>query len=173
MYDPATKEFSEKLYEDGTYDVGGFTGGCRPGGSISANVNKKTNKLRSLTYAADKPVTIYFDDESNAVNDEVDDEDKEGFSSRQLIESLQSLFPNDWVRVTTSDQNNTKGVFLVYNSNNPGDYYYFDLLKGQVFMLYQNNPWLDRSNLSRKSNTGYKTGKIKVFLNGTKAKVRR
>ena len=79
LYDPATKEFSEKLYEDGTYDVGGFTGGCRPGGSISANVNKKTNKLRSLTYAADKPVTIYFDDESNAVNDEVDDEDKEGF----------------------------------------------------------------------------------------------
>ena len=84
---------------------------------------------------------FYFDDDANEINNEAEEKsDEVKFTSRQLKESLQAIFPDDWVAVQTSDRNNTKGVFRVYNSNNPGDYYYFDLLKGQIFMLYQNSP---------------------------------
>ena len=157
IYNPETREFSEKVFSDDVYDIGGFTGGCRSGTPMSANVNSKTGQLRSLTYAGAEPTTLYFDDSANEINDEADEEtDEVKFSTRQLKESLQSIFPDDWVSVTTSDGNNTKGVFRVYNSNNPGDYYYFDLTKGQVFMLYQNSPWLDRDVLSKKQLVKYK-----------------
>lgn len=153
-YDPKTREFSDVIYHDETYDVGGFTGGCRGAGSIRADLDENTSTLRSLTYTAAGPKTLYFDD--NVVEDEVDEKsDDIKFSSRQLGESLQSLFPNDWVSIITKDNNNTKGVFAVTNSNNPGDYFYFDLTKGQVLMLYQNSPWLDRDNLSKKEVVTY------------------
>ena len=157
IYNPETREFSEKVFSDDVYDIGGFTGGCRNGTPMSANVNNKTGQLRSLTYAGAEPTTLYFDDSANEINDEADEEtDEVKFSTRQLKESLQSIFPDDWVSVTTSDGNNTKGVFRVYGSNNPGDFYYFDLMKGQVFMLYQNSPWLDRDVLSKKQLVKYK-----------------
>ena len=157
IYDPQTREFSDKVYSDDVYDIGGFTGGCRSGTPMSANVNQETGQLRSLTYAGAKPTTLYFDDNANEINNEAEEESDEiKYTSRQLKESLQALFPNDWISITTSDGNNTKGVFQVYNSNNPGDYYYFDLLKSQVFMLYQNSPWLDRDTLSKKQLVKYK-----------------
>ena len=46
----------------------------------------------------------------NAITSAVQEESDEiKFTSRQLKESLQALFPNDWVSITTSDGNNTKG----------------------------------------------------------------
>ena len=157
IYNPKSREFSEKLFSDDVYDIGGFTGGCRNGTPMRANVNRETGQLRSLTYAGAEPTTLYFDDSANEINDEADEEtDEVKFSTRQLKESIQSLFPDDWVAITTSDGNNTKGVFRVYNSNNPGDYYYFDLIKGQVFMLFQNSPWLDRNVLTKKKLIKYK-----------------
>ena len=157
IYNPKTREFSDLVYADSIYDIGGFTGGCRSGTPMSANVNQETGQLRSLTYAGAEPTTLYFDDEANEINNEADEQSDEiKFTSRQLRESLQAIFPNDWVAIQTSDGNNTKGVFRVYNSNNPGDYYYFDLLKGQVFMLYQNSPWLDRDVLTKKQLVKYK-----------------
>ena len=157
IYNPETKEFGDRIYSDEVYDVGGFTGGCRSGTPISASVNEETGQLRSLTYGGAKPTSIYFDDSANEINNEAEEESDEiKFTSRQLKESLQALFPNDWVSITTSDGNNTKGVFRVHNSNNPGDYYYFDILKSQVFMLYQNSPWLDRNVLTKKQLVKYK-----------------
>ena len=157
IYDPKTREFSDVVYKDDIYDIGGFTGGCRGGTSMRASVNPETGQLRSLTYGGAEPTSLYFDDESNEINDEADeDSDEIKFSSRQLKESLQALFPEDWVSISTGDSNNTKGVFRVYGSNNPGDFYYFDLLKGQVFMLYQNSPWLDRNVLTKKKLIKYK-----------------
>ena len=170
LYDPETKEFSDTIYKDDRYDVGGYTGGCRPSGGISATVDPDTKKLTELTYVAEEPKRIYFDD---LYADEDEESDEIKFTTRQLRESLESLFPNDWVALSTTDNNNTKGVFRVYNSNNPGDYYYFDLLKGQVFMLYQIKPWLDRDVLVKKEVINYKARDglmITAYLSKTKKK---
>ena len=43
-YDPKTREFSEKLYQDPNYDVGGYTGTCR-NASGGAGVDYDTREL--------------------------------------------------------------------------------------------------------------------------------
>ena len=60
IYNPKTREFSDLVYQDPVYDVGGFTGGCRSGTPMSASVNEETGQLRSLTYAGAEPTTLYF-----------------------------------------------------------------------------------------------------------------
>ena len=173
LYNPKTREFGDTLYKDERYDVGGFTGGCRSGNTISASVDPDTKKLKSLRYESDKPTTLYFEDFFKDQDEENDDSDEIKFTNKQLRESLESLFPEDLVRISTRDKNNTRGVFIVYNSNNPGDYYYFDLLKGQVLMLYQNSPWLDRNVLAKKELVNYKARDgltITGYLTKTKKK---
>ena len=79
------QEFSDKVYSDDVYDIGGFTGGCRSGTPMSANINQETGQLRSLTYAGAKPTTLYFDDNANEINNEAEEESDEiKFTSRQL-----------------------------------------------------------------------------------------
>ena len=50
LYDPKTREFSDKLYEDPDYDVAGFTGTCREIRGAGASVDYDTKSLTAVFY---------------------------------------------------------------------------------------------------------------------------
>ena len=108
LYDPKTREFSEKLYQDPNYDVGGFTGTCR-NASGSAGVDYDTRELLYVTYEAQEPVNVYFDEEI-----------------AQIYNGLEAVFPNEWVRPVTRDKDRNKMVIRVSSPSNPGDYYFYN-----------------------------------------------
>ncbi len=131
LYDPKTKTFGEKLYEDPRYDVGGYTGGCR-NASGGASIDPVTKELVSVSYTTHEPKKLYFDDEAG-----------------QLYQTLKATFPNDYVSIVTQDSSKNKAVISLWGSNNPGEYYYLDMEKGSLTELYKSRPWLDRSKLSK------------------------
>ena len=64
LYDPKTKTFIEKLYEDKEYDIGGYTGGCRDtynGGICS--IDPVTQDYQVLTMLTYEPVRLFFNDD--------------------------------------------------------------------------------------------------------------
>jgi dipeptidyl aminopeptidase/acylaminoacyl peptidase len=126
LYDPVTREFSEKLYQDPNYDVGGFTGTCREA-SGGAGVDYDTRELLYVTYEAQEPVKIYFDDEI-----------------ANIYTNLDAVFPNEWVNVVTRDKDRNKFVISVTSPSNPGDYYFYNKEAGQLIPLYNYAPWIDR-----------------------------
>ena len=129
FYDMETKEFSNKLYHDPDYDVSGLTGSCRPasGGGTS---NRMTSELEYVSYSTLKPERVYFDKEAE-----------------QIFATVQSVFPDDFVSITTSSADRKIMVVYVSNSNNPGDYYLVNLNEGSVKPLFSISPWLDRNKL--------------------------
>ena len=129
FYDMQTKEFSNKLYHDPDYDVSGLTGSCRPasGGGTS---NRMTSELEYVSYSTLKPERVYFDKEAE-----------------QIFATVQSVFPDDFVSITTSSADRKIMVVYVSNSNNPGDYYLVNLNEGSVKPLFSISPWLDRNKL--------------------------
>jgi len=129
FYDMETKEFSNKLYQDPDYDVSGLTGSCRPasGGGTS---NRMTSELEFVSYSTLKPERVYFDKEAE-----------------QIFATVQSVFPDDFVSITTSSADRKIMVVYVSNSNNPGDYYLVNLNEGSVKPLFSISPWLDRNKL--------------------------
>ena len=108
LYDHKTKTFGDKLYQDPNYDVGGFTGTCR-NASGGAGVDYDTRKLLYVTYEAQEPVKIYFDDEI-----------------AEIYNGLDAVFPNEWVSVVTRDKERNKMVIRVSSPSNPGDYYFYN-----------------------------------------------
>jgi len=126
LYDPETREFSEKLYQDPNYDVGGFTGTCRPasGGAI---VDYDSRELLGVSYTAQEPVNIYFDEEI-----------------AEIYNGLEAVFPNEWVNVVTRDKDRNKMVIEVWSPTNPGDFYFYNRKQSQLIPLYNYAPWVDR-----------------------------
>ena len=137
FYDMETKEFSNKLYHDPDYDVSGLTGSCRPasGGGTS---NRMTSELEYVSYSTLKPERVYFDKEAE-----------------QIFATVQSVFPDDFVSITTSSADRKIMVVYVSNSNNPGDYYLVNLNEGSVKPLFSISPWLDRNKLVKSISVKY------------------
>ena len=129
FYDMETKEFSNKLYQDPDYDVSGLTGSCRPA-SGGGSSNMMTSELEYVSYSSLKPERVYFDKEAE-----------------QIFATVQSVFPDDFVSITTSSADRKIMVVFVSNSNNPGDYYLVNLNEGSVKPLFSISPWLDRNKL--------------------------
>ena len=122
----ATKEFSEKLYQDPDYDVSGLTGSCRPA-SGGGTTNRMTSEIEYVSYSTLKPERVYFDK-----------------NAEQIFATVQSVFPDDHVSISTSSADKKIMVVSVSNTNNPGDYYLVNLNEGTVKLLFQRSPWLDR-----------------------------
>lgn len=137
IYDPNTKEFSDKLFEDPDYDIGGYTGGCRPA-SGGASVDPVSRKLTYVGYTSYKPERIYFDDEAGT-----------------RYKAVKQVFPNDYVSFTTSSHDKKRSIVNVWGSDNPGDYYYLDMNTGELKLMWQNSPWIDRSITSKKQPVKY------------------
>ena len=155
FYNMETKEFSEKLYQDPDYDVSGLTGSCRPA-SGSGTTNRMTSELEFVSYSTLKPERVYFDKEAE-----------------QIFATVQAVFPDDHVSITTASADKMIMVVGVSNTNNPGDYYLVNLKEGSVKLLFQRSPWLDRNKLVKAIPVKYKARdglEIPALLTLTKQK---
>lgn len=137
FYDMDTREFSEKLYQDPDYDVSGLTGSCRQA-SGGGSSNRMTSELEFVSYSTLKPERVYFDQDAE-----------------QIFATVQSVFPDDFVSITTASADKMIMVVNVSNSNNPGDYYLVNLKEGTVKLLFQIAPWLDRDMLVKSKPVKY------------------
>ena len=131
LYEPSTKTFLEKVYEDKEYDIGGYTGGCR-GARGSASIDPVTQELLSVNYVKDKPVRLFFNDELG-----------------RTYRALEQVFPDEYISISTSNNDKTRAIVFISNSDDPGEYYYLDLAKGELKPMWTIKPWLDRSKLSK------------------------
>ena len=138
LYEPSTKTFLEKVYEDKEYDIGGYTGGCR-GARGSASIDPVTQELLSVNYVKDKPVRLFFNDELG-----------------RTYRALEQVFPDEYISISTSNNDKTRAIVFISNSDDPGEYYYLDLAKGELKPMWTIKPWLDRSKLSKKEFIKYK-----------------
>ena len=155
FYDHTTKTFSEKLYQDERYDVGGLTGSCRPASGSRYSIGA-SGEISSISYESYQPEYLFFDKQLE-----------------QTYVSIASLFPNDFVRAVTSGDGGNKLVVSVSSSNNPGEYYFVDLKQGQVTPLHTRNPWLDREKLAKTIPVSYTARdglEIPAYLTLTKEK---
>ena len=130
IYDPKKRTF-DLLFEDERYDIAGPVGGCRTA-SGNVSVDSTTLELLSVNYYAEKPVRLFFDEEYG-----------------QDYNQLAATFPDDVVRIVTTNSDRTKFVISVSSSTNPGDYYYYDKEFGTLSFLWERMPWIDRSKLSK------------------------
>ena len=62
---------------------------------------------------------------------------------------MQGVFPDHNVSPITASTDRTKMVVRIWETDEPGEYFYVDLNKGEVRSLFKSFPWLDRSKLSR------------------------
>jgi len=136
VYDPDKRTF-DLLFEDDRYDIAGPVGGCRTA-SGNVSVDSTTLELLSVNYYAEKPVRLFFDEEYG-----------------QDYNQLASTFPDDVVRIVTSNTDRTKFVISVSSSTNPGDYYYYDKEFGTLSFLWERMPWIDRTKLSKMQPISY------------------
>lgn len=136
IYDPDKRTF-DLLFEDDRYDIAGPVGGCRTA-SGNVSVDSTTLELLSVNYYAEKPVRLFFDEEYG-----------------QDYNQLASTFPDDVVRIVTTNTDRTKFVISVSSSTNPGDYYYYDKEFGTLSFLWERMPWIDRTKLSKMQPISY------------------
>ena len=136
VYDPDKRTF-DLLFEDDRYDIAGPVGGCRTA-SGNVSVDSTTLELLSVNYYAEKPVRLFFDEEYG-----------------QDYNQLAATFPDDVVRIVTTDADRKKFVISVSSSTNPGDYYYYDKEFGTLSFLWERMPWIDRSKLSKMQPISY------------------
>jgi len=136
VYDPDKRTF-DLLFEDDGYDIAGPVGGCRTA-SGNVSVDSTTLELLSVNYYAEKPVRLFFDEEYG-----------------QDYNQLAATFPDDVVRIVTTNTDRTKFVISVSSSTNPGDYYYYDKEFGTLSFLWERMPWIDRTKLSKMQPISY------------------
>ena len=136
VYDPDERTF-DLLFEDDRYDIAGPVGGCRTA-SGNVSVDSTTLELLSVNYYAEKPVRLFFDEEYG-----------------QDYNQLAATFPDDVVRIVTTNTDRTKFVISVSSSTNPGDYYYYDKEFGTLSFLWERMPWIDRTKLSKMQPISY------------------
>ena len=137
LYDHKKREFSGKLYQDPRFDVGGLTGSCRQASGNNLS-NSASNELSAINYDTHNLEYLFFDKDSEST-----------------YVAIKSLFPDDNVRIQTSNSDATRMVVSVSGTNNPGEYFYVDINEGRVESLFKSRPWLDRSKLSKAKSVIY------------------
>ena len=141
VYDPETRNF-DLLFEDPTYDVAGPVGGCRTADGGAA-IDEKTNELIYVSYYAEKPERLIFNEEL-----------------KQSYEMILGHFIADRgedvvVRPVTWSKDRNKVVYSVSSSSNPGEYWYFDKENVILSFLWERSPWIDRTKLAKKVPINY------------------
>ena len=136
IYDPEVRSF-ELLYEDPTYDVAGPVGGCRTADGGAA-IDEKTNELIYVSYYAEKPKRLIFNEELAE-------------SYEMILQHFTGVYGDDVVvRPITWSKDRNKVIYSVSSSTEPGEYYYFDKENVILTFMWDRSPWIDRSKLSRK-----------------------
>ena len=136
IYDPEVRSF-ELLYEDPTYDVAGPVGGCRTADGGAA-IDEKTNELIYVSYYAEKPKRLIFNEELAE-------------SYEMILQHFTGVYGDDVVvRPITWSKDRNKVIYSVSSSTEPGEYYYFDKENVILTFMWDRSPWIDRSKLSKK-----------------------
>ena len=141
IYDPETREF-ELLFEDPTYDVAGPVGGCRTADGGAA-IDEKTNELIYVSYYAEKPERLIFNQELK--------ESYEMILGHFIADRGEDVV----VRPVTWSKDRNKVVYSVSSSSNPGEYWYFDKENIILSFLWERSPWIDRTKLAKKVPINY------------------
>ena len=131
LYDMKTREFSDKLYQDDVYDVGGLTGSCRTTGGYAASVQGNSS-VQYIRYTSYQPEYLFFDKDAEAT-----------------YIALKNIFPDEFVSVLSSDVSAKVMLVKVSSPSNPGQIYIVDLHNDTINILAEIAPWLDRSKLAK------------------------
>ena len=158
LYDYKTRTFGDKLFQDPEFDAAGLTGSCRTSEG-SAFTNIMTGDVDGIGYYGMQAERVFFDKD---------------YENKYL--SIKSVFPDQNVSPVASSADRTRMVVLVWDTNEPGEYFYVDLRKGQVTSLFKSAPWLDRNKLSKAQKIWYTARdglKIPAVFTPTKIKTDR
>jgi len=158
LYDYKNRTFGDKLFQDPEFDAAGYTGGCRPSQGRTIT-NTFSGDVDAISYWGMNQEIIFFDKDLE-----------------QKFTAVQGVFPDHNVSPITASTDRTKMVVRIWETNEPGEYFYVDLNKGEVRSLFKSFPWLDRSKLSRGQKIWYTARdglKIPAIFTPTKIKTDR
>lgn len=114
IFDPATGETMEMLYENEDYDVSGIS------------YSRKRKVITSASYTSWKRERHFFDAES-----------------QQLFEKLEMELPGYEIAITASDKAEETYVVRTYSDRSMGAYYLYDKKKAKLEKIQDVSPWLD------------------------------
>ena len=158
LYDYKNREFGNLLFKDPEFDAAGLTGGCRPAqGNVFTDV--MSNEADGIGYWGMGYERVFFDKEYEA-----------------NYMAVKGVFPDHNLSVTTTSADRTRMVVQIWDTDEPGEYFYVDLNKGEVISLFKSKPWLDRSKLSKGQKIWYTARdglKIPAVFTPTKMKTDR
>jgi len=114
IFDPATGETMEMLYENADYDVSGIS------------YSRKRKVITSASYTSWKRERHFFDAET-----------------QQLLEKLEAELPGYELAITASDKAEETYVVRTYSDRSMGAYYLYDKKKAKLEKIQDVSPWLD------------------------------
>jgi len=114
IFDPATGETMEMLYENADYDVSGIS------------YSRKRKVVTAASYTSWKRERHFFDTES-----------------QQLFEKLEKVLPGYEISITASDKAEETYVVRTYSDRSMGAYYLYDKKKDKLEKIQDVSPWLD------------------------------
>lgn len=114
IFDPATGETMEMLYENADFDVSGIS------------YSRKRKVITSASYTSWKRERHFFDAES-----------------QQLFEKLEMELPGYEIAITAYDKAEETYVVRTYSDRSMGAYYLYDKKKAKLEKIQDVSPWLD------------------------------
>ena len=127
--DYETEEYVEMIYHDPDFDVSSPLQGDN---TLSLWFDDNGAGLYGFSYAAEKPVDVYFDGYFQSVK-----------------KSLEAVFPNERITLTDWSQDLTRFLINVRSDTNPGASYMFDISKGSLSLISDFAPWLKEYKLAK------------------------
>ncbi|MDA3942248.1 MAG: S9 family peptidase [Bacteroidetes bacterium] len=119
IFDPATAEVTEVLYENADYDVSGIS------------YSRKRKLITAASYTSWKRERHFFDQES-----------------KQLFEKLENLLPGYEVAITASDKAEETYIVRTYSDRSMGAYFLYDKKKDKLSKIQEVSPWLDEDKMA-------------------------
>lgn len=119
-YNFKTREFGDLVFEHPKVDVSGIS------------LSEKTRDIVSVTYTYDKPVTKYLDPRW-----------------KQAMDGINQALPDTLNFMSSMDREETKGVVVSYSSQQPPEYYLYDMDGRKLTYLAASRPWVDPGEMAK------------------------
>lgn len=119
IFDPATGEEEEILFEDSHYDVTGL------------NYSRLNKKLIAASYTGVKQEYHFFDEEYKAI-----------------YADLTAQFPGMEVYMVSSNDAEDKFILRTYGDKSLGDYHLYDRATKEVSHIANPSPWIDENQMA-------------------------
>lgn len=107
-FDPATNKLGEMVFSHDTVDVSNLI------------MSNKQKKVLGVTYVDDYPEVTYFDKQIEL-----------------MMKGLTDAFPGKKVNITSRSEDEMLNIVLVYNDNDPGNYYLYNRTDNKLIHLLQ------------------------------------